>query len=108
MNFLGRVVRFLFWLLVFSWGVALLRGVARWLMRDAATNTGQPAAPGVSKEEGNSAMTARRLVRDPVCGIHVAEELAIPLGEGGEQVHFCSEECREKYLQGARRMAANG
>ncbi|HKV24683.1 MAG TPA: hypothetical protein VJN93_08845 [Candidatus Acidoferrum sp.] len=108
MNFLVRVVRFLFWVLVISWGVALLRGAARWLMRDESTNAGEPEAPGAANEEGKSPMAGRRLVRDPVCGMHVAEELAIPLSEGGEMVHFCSEECREKYLQGARRMAANG
>jgi YHS domain-containing protein len=41
---------------------------------------------------------ARRLVRDPVCGAHVAEVLAIPLREGGELLHFCSIACRDEYL----------
>jgi YHS domain-containing protein len=49
-------------------------------------------------------------VRDPVCGMHVAEVLAVPLRESGELVHFCSTACRDKYLSesGTRRMAANG
>ncbi len=41
---------------------------------------------------------ARRLVRDPVCGAHVAEVLSIPLREGGELLHFCSTACRDQYL----------
>jgi len=41
---------------------------------------------------------ARRLVRDPACGAHVAEVLAIPLREGGELLHFCSIACRDEYL----------
>ena len=41
---------------------------------------------------------ARRLVRDPVCGAHVAEVLAIPLREGGDLLHFCSIVCRDEYL----------
>jgi YHS domain-containing protein len=40
---------------------------------------------------------SRRLVRDPVCGAHVAEVLAIPLREGGELLHFCSVTCRDNY-----------
>jgi YHS domain-containing protein len=53
-------------------------------------------------------LAARRLVRDPVCGTHVAEVLAIPLREGGELVHFCSAACRDKYVNDTQRLAANG
>ena len=53
-------------------------------------------------------LAARRLVRDPVCGMHVAEELSVPLREGGELVQFCSADCRDKYVKSAQRMAANG
>ena len=37
-------------------------------------------------------------MRDPVCGMHVAEVLSIPLREGGELVHFCSPACRDEYV----------
>lgn len=50
---------------------------------------------------------SRKLVRDPVCGMHMAETIAIPLRESGELVHFCSVECRDKYLSGSRKLAAN-
>lgn len=53
------------------------------------------------------AMNARRLVRDPVCGIHVAEVLAIPLRAGKETIYFCSQACRERYLSETRKAAAN-
>jgi hypothetical protein len=39
--------------------------------------------------------------------MHVAEELSIPLREGGEMVHFCSTACRDKYASKLQRMAAN-
>jgi len=54
---------------------------------------------------------ALRLVRDPVCGVYVAEVLAIPLREGTQTVHFCSIACRDKYAGGrgmTEKMAANG
>jgi|SRR5580692_8059342 YHS domain-containing protein len=117
-DFLARMVRFLFWLLIVSWSVALLRRVLAWMLRGAmpaqadrdasssAASAGVRAAPG----DTQSGVTARKLVRDPICGMHVAEVLAVPLRESGELVHFCSTACRDKYVGGiaTRRMAANG
>jgi hypothetical protein len=40
--------------------------------------------------------------------MHLAESVAIPLRESGELLHFCSMDCREKYLAGVRKFAANG
>jgi YHS domain-containing protein len=105
MSFLSRIVRFLFWLLVISWSVALLRRVVGWMLRDAA---GNPTPDAEGRNTIPSQGTARRLVRDPVCGMHVAEEVAIPLREDGELVHFCSPACRDSYAGRARKFAANG
>jgi len=105
MNFLSRIVRFLFWVLVVSWGVALLRRVIGWMLRNA-TAAPSPGADKFGAPENTGA--PRRLVRDPVCGTHVAEEVAISLREGGELVHFCSTACRDAYAESARKMAANG
>jgi YHS domain-containing protein len=109
MNFLSRVLRFLFWLLVLSWGVKLLRYVIGLMLRPATPNAASEGAKDTGSSE--AAGLARRLVRDPICGVHVAEVLAIPLREGAETLHFCSVTCRDKYLGGrmvAERMAANG
>jgi YHS domain-containing protein len=109
MNFISRAFRFLFWVLILSWGLKLLRYFVSRMF--------QPVAPAASKDSadvaGNSEAVglARRLVRDPVCGVHVAEVLAIPLREGGETLHFCSVACRDKYTEGrmvTEKMAANG
>jgi YHS domain-containing protein len=116
MDFLGRIFKFLFWLLIVSWSVALLRRVLARMMRGAISReTGHGAKvssadAGVWTESGDteSGVTARRLVRDPVCGMHVAEVLAVPLRESGELVHFCSTACRDKYVSSTQRMAANG
>src|SRR5258708_25435099 len=85
MNFLARVARFLMWLLFISWSVWLLRRLVGWMLRNAA-----PAAAR-SVDVSNLAQTtaaARRLVRDPVCGMHADETRSIPLPEGGELLHF--------------------
>jgi YHS domain-containing protein len=116
MNFLARILRFLFWLLILSWSVALLRRALAWMLRGAmpaqadqdATGTAAGAGVGSEPGEAQSGVAARRLVRDPVCGMHVAEVLAVPLRESGELVHFCSVACRDKYVSSTQRMAANG
>jgi YHS domain-containing protein len=118
MNFLARIMRFLFWLLIVSWSVALLRRVLAWMVSGAmpvrtdqdVAVAGSVAGAGVGAEssDAQSGVAARRLVRDPVCGMHVAEVLAVPLRESGELVHFCSVACRDKYVSSTQRMAANG
>jgi YHS domain-containing protein len=105
MNFLARIVRFLFWLLVLSWGLRLLRYIVGGLLRNAQA----PAPQTTDSADGIPAtFAARRLVRDPVCGMHVDETLSIPLREGGELLHFCSLACRDAYAVNVRKFAANG
>jgi hypothetical protein len=106
MSFLARVMRFLFWLLVLSWSVTLLRRAVAWMVRGGAMKPQQGAAAGSSSNQNVAA--PRRLVRDPVCGVHVAEVLAIPLREGEETLHFCSIACRDQYVGSTNKFAANG
>jgi hypothetical protein len=115
MNFIARVFRFLFWLLVVSWSVALLKRLVGWMVRSATQPSEESATqhePEISRRPGTVG-TSRRLVRDPVCGAHVAEVLAIPLRQGGELIHFCSAPCRDQYLltnsdAQVKKIAANG
>jgi YHS domain-containing protein len=105
MNFLARVVRFLFWLLVLSWALRLLRRIVGGMLR----NEQAPAHESRNSVDGIPAPSAaRRLVRDPVCGMHVDETLSIPFREEGELHHFCSPACRDAYAGEVRKLAANG
>jgi hypothetical protein len=113
MSFISRIVRFLLWLLIVSWSVALLRRLVAWMLRGGEpqpqTEQQRVDTPGNSGEVAPS----RRLVRDPVCGAHVAEVLAIPLREGGQLLHFCSVACRDQHLLAGgrtdtKKMAATG
>src|SRR5213075_2222163 len=87
MTFLARIVRFLFWLLVLSWSVRLLRRLFSSLQQN---NASAPQQRGDGAGEARAPKTARRLMRDPVCGMHVDETLSIPMREGDELLHFCS------------------
>jgi len=98
MSFLGRILRFLFWVLLVSWAVKLLgRAIGGAKAPGSAPGNAPPETLGASK----------RLVKDPVCGMHMAEELALPLQANGEVLHFCSQECRAKYESSMVRRAAS-
>ena len=105
MNFLARIVRFLFWLLVLSWGLRLLRRVVGSLLRHQQASAQQSAG---TTEGIPAASAAHRLVRDPVCGMHVDETRSIPFRERGELLHFCSPACRDAYAVNVKKFAANG
>jgi YHS domain-containing protein len=104
MNFFARVVRFVLSLIFVSGSVWLLRRLVGWMLRDARS-----AAPrfGDSSDTPQTTAAARRLVRDPVCGMHVDETLSIPFGEDGELLHFCSPACRDAHAVSVRKFAAN-
>jgi YHS domain-containing protein len=96
MTFLGRLLRLLFWVAVASWSIALLRRIITSLI-----------APEAQDKESQLPGHSQQLVRDPVCGIHVAAGLALPAKLGGETLYFCSPECRDKYLGTSKKFAAN-
>jgi YHS domain-containing protein len=99
MTFIARILRALFWVLVVSWTLSMLRGLVR-KMAGGTSNAHPDRAP-------RKDAVGRKLVRDPVCGMHIAEGLAIALSDGVESVHFCSLECRERYLHDTSKLAAH-
>jgi YHS domain-containing protein len=101
MSFLGRVFRFLFWVLILSWVVKLL---GRAISGSAGP---EPTGNASGAAEHEPAMAGKRLVKDPVCGMHMAEELALPFRADGETHYFCSQECRAKYASSILHRAAN-
>ena len=102
MNFLARLIRFLFWVVIVSWGARLAGRFISALLQPG--RTGEPLKPA---GDLNAEQSGRLLVRDPVCGVHVAEERAIALRENGELLHFCSLACRDTYLNSSHKLAAN-
>jgi YHS domain-containing protein len=99
MTFIARILRFLFWVLIVSWSVSLLRRIVN-SMGAAANDRQQPI-------DVPSDAASRKLVRDPVCGMHLTERLAIVERSGGEPVFFCSEQCRDKFMVEPKKFAAN-
>lgn len=99
MKWIIRMLRYLFWLIVVWWTAALLRRIVGKMIRGGSESKPYVDGPG-------NAVT-QKLVRDPVCGMHLAEGLSVSLQRGGEVLHFCSPECREKYLSGTQNLSAS-
>jgi YHS domain-containing protein len=98
------MIRLLFWFLAFLWLVTLLRRALAWLLGSAADAGGQRQGAGNDYRQSGQ---GKRLVRDPVCGMHIAEDRALMVRSGDEVVHFCSPACRDQYAVSAKKFAAN-
>jgi|SRR6516162_6725133 len=100
MGFFSRLIRFVFWVLIVSWVIKLVGRILGGARPARASGAGgAPVADGL--------IGGKRLVKDPICGMHMAEELALKLNANGETQYFCSPECRAKYENRVLRRVAN-
>lgn len=88
--------------LVFLIGVAwtLTRSVRSFLGR---TNKG-PRGAANSKSSRKAPAVQGRTARDPLCGMFVSTEVSHRLVQGGETLHFCSQDCLEQYEKKAAKV----
>jgi YHS domain-containing protein len=89
-EFVGYILDALFALMM----LRMLYGALRHFFaprRTAASGT-RGAATGTAASSAGGQM-----VRDPECGMFVSTELSHRLKKGGETLHFCSQDCLEKY-----------
>ncbi len=90
---------FLFRLLVLVLIVSLVRHiVAFFLAGSRKWTTGRPQRQ--ASPQGPATITGT-MVKDPQCGTYTALELAVTANLAGKPLHFCSRECRDKYLLAA-------
>jgi len=87
------LIGFLAILLVLSLVRFVWRMVTGWV-RFLRAGTG-PGVAGPSEPR----MVPRELRKDPQCGMYVSPELSIRSRYRGEELHFCSRECKEKFFQ---------
>ena len=52
-----------------------------------------------AKKEQETLIAKGEMVKDPVCGSYVSIEDSVKASEGGTVRHFCSYECRDKFLR---------
>ena len=79
----------------------ILRLVLRMFRRADAPSGRRQSGKPVERAGGT-------LVRDPQCGTYVPMTRAVTSGHGADARHFCSVECRDRYLEGPRVPRAEG
>ena len=98
MTFLVRFLIFVLLVVVVAWAIWLIRRVRFWL--DYLTGRPRGAA------RRRAARPEVALVRDPVCGMFVSPEISLTLEHSGQVHHFCSAECRERFVSSLPRAAS--
>jgi YHS domain-containing protein len=73
---------------------AILKGFSQLLQPRSPSST--RSGPGGASR----APTADELKKDPVCGTFVATATSVKKTVRGEVIYFCSNECRDKYIEG--------
>ncbi len=51
------------------------------------------------QKEMDRKVAAGEMVKDPVCGAYVSLDDSITVRDGSKTYHFCSYDCREKFLK---------
>lgn len=52
-----------------------------------------------AKKEQETLIAKGEMVKDPVCGSYVSVDDSVKVRDGAQTRHFCSYECRDKYLK---------
>lgn len=56
-------------------------------------------APPVSEDQASGPVSDAELIRDPQCGAFFLKQKGVKGVVEGQVVHFCSEQCYDKYLK---------
>jgi len=92
--------RALFELLMTVMVIFFVRAVLRTIFKgfgDMMRPTGQPGRPNQPNLDSRVPLGGE-LKKDPSCGTYISTATSIKEKVGGETFHFCSKECRDKYV----------
>ena len=72
-------------------------GVILKAFQEMVSGGSSPAGSTAARRPTEDVPLAGELKRDPVCGTFVSTASSVKKTVGGQVVHFCSVECRDKY-----------
>ncbi len=87
--------RVLFELLLTIVIITLLRGVMGIIGKAMSGQTNQRSSAG--RTPGQVPLSGE-LKKDPTCGTYISAATSMKETVGGQTFHFCSKECRDKYV----------
>ncbi len=78
--------------------VSVIRSLVRFV-QGITSRFGTHISPRVnhSPQAGSASQSATMLQQDPVCGTYVAIDASLKRVVNGKVLHFCSDQCRDRY-----------
>jgi len=90
--------RVIFYLLLTVVVISVLKSIVGIFLKGfAQAMKASSNAPGAPRQSNQVPLTGE-LKKDPVCGTYIAAATSIKEKVGGQTFHFCSQECRDKYV----------
>ena len=91
------MARFLYFLIMLVLARMAWNALNAWLADSAAKRR---MGGGADRRSASPGMVNKGLmVRDPVCGLHLPATSAISVSRAGKTLHFCSEQCRQSFVE---------
>jgi YHS domain-containing protein len=81
------MIRFI---ILFAVGYVLYRSLKSWMFPSASTSK--------SASNENTSEIVDVMIKDPFCEAYFAKRSGVHLNFGGENLYFCSHQCKDKYL----------
>lgn len=88
------MLRLIFELLLTIVVITVLKSIVGIVLRGVS----QAMKPGAPPPPSGQVPLTGELKKDPVCGTYIAAATSLKEKVGGQTVHFCSAECRDKYV----------
>jgi YHS domain-containing protein len=95
--------RFILYLLFFVLAISVLKGIIRIVLKGVGAAMQPEARQAGAARPSSQVPLAGELKKDPVCGTYIATASSVKETVGGQTVHFCSRDCRDKYVATAAR-----
>ena len=77
--------------------ISVVRSIIGIIMKGFAEMVGGGAANRTAPRAETQVPVGGELKRDPVCGTYVSTTSSVKKTVGGQVLHFCSAECRDKH-----------
>ena len=81
------MIRFIILLIVVY---VLYRSIKSWMFQSVSSSRPEPGKPGTEIDDV--------MIKDPYCESYFPKRTAVHLNYNGEDLFFCSDRCKDKYL----------
>ena len=90
--------RAIFYLLLSVFLISVVRAIIGIVLKGFGQMMNPAASAPGSPRPANQVPLTGELKKDPACGTYISAATSIKATVGGQTYHFCSQQCRDKYV----------